>query len=106
MVDSDDLYGPMEVDDDFSTALGTETLADRDMIPHGFDNTPGSSADTLPIEIFEHRRFLRVERSATLRSGQKVSKIWDHGTEYRALDTLQLDKYCKCNHCNKGQHDV
>ena len=27
MVDSDDLYGPMEVDDDLSTALGTETLA-------------------------------------------------------------------------------
>jgi hypothetical protein len=28
-----------------------------------------------------------------LRSGQKVSKIWDHGIEYRALDTPQLDKY-------------
>jgi len=54
MVDSDDLYGPMEVDDDLSTALGTETLADRDMVPPGFENTP---ADTLPIEIFEHRRF-------------------------------------------------
>jgi hypothetical protein len=35
MVDSDDLYGPMEVDDD-------ETLVDRDMVPPGFDNTPGS----------------------------------------------------------------
>src|SRR5271170_4029923 len=78
MVDSDDLYGPMEVDDDLSTALGAETLADRNMVPPGFDNTPGSSADTLPIDIFERRRFLRVERSATLRSGQKVSKIWDH----------------------------
>ena len=32
MVGSDDLYGPMEVDDDLSTALGTETLADRDMV--------------------------------------------------------------------------
>ena len=42
MVDSDDLYGPMEVDDDLSTALGTETLADRDMVtPSGFDNNPG-----------------------------------------------------------------
>ena len=50
MVDSDDLYGPMEVDDDLSTALGTETLADRDIVtPPGFDNTPGSSADNLPI---------------------------------------------------------
>jgi hypothetical protein len=60
MVDSDDLYGPMEVDDDLSTALGAETLADRNMVPPGFDNTPGSSADTLPIDIFEHRRFLRA----------------------------------------------
>jgi hypothetical protein len=87
MVNSDDLYGPMEVDDDLSTALGTETLADRDMVPLGFENTPGSSVNTLPIEIFEHRKFLKVERSAALRSGQKVSKIWDHGIEYRALDT-------------------
>jgi hypothetical protein len=31
--------------------------------PHSFDYTPGSSADTLPIEIFEHRRFVRIERS-------------------------------------------
>jgi hypothetical protein len=85
MVDSDDLYGPMEVDDDLSIALGAETLADRNMVPPGFDNTLGSSADTLPIDIFEHRRFLRVERSATLRSGQKVSKIWDHGIEYRLV---------------------
>jgi hypothetical protein len=83
----------MEVDDDLSTALGAETLADRNMVPPSFDNTPGSSADILPIEIFEHRRFLRVDRSATLRSGQKMSKIWDHGIEYRALDTPQLDKY-------------
>jgi hypothetical protein len=55
MVDSDDLYGLMEVDDDLSTALGTETLADRDMVPPGFpwlplaslgfDNAPGFSAD-------------------------------------------------------------
>ena len=75
MVDSDDLYGPMEVDDDLSTALDTKTLADRDMVPPGFDNNPGSSADTLPIEIFEDRRFLGVEHGAALRSGQKVSKI-------------------------------
>jgi hypothetical protein len=35
-------------------ALGTETLADGDMVPPPcFDYTPGSSADTLPIEIFE-----------------------------------------------------
>jgi hypothetical protein len=83
----------MEVDDDLSTALSAETLADRNMVPPGFDNTPGSSVDTLPIDIFEYRRFLRVERSATLRSGQKVFKIWDYRIEYRALDIPQLNKY-------------
>jgi hypothetical protein len=53
----------MEVGDDPSIALGTETLADRDIVSPSFDYIPSSSADTLPIEIFEHRRFLRVERS-------------------------------------------
>ena len=46
MVDSDDLYGPLEVDDDLSTALGTETLADRDIVtPLASTTPPGSSAD-------------------------------------------------------------
>jgi len=53
----------MEVSDDLSTALGIGILADRDMVPPSFDYSPGSVADTLPIEIFEHRRFLKVERS-------------------------------------------
>ena len=63
MVDSDDLYGPMEVDDDLSTALGAETLADRNMVPPGFDNTPGSSADTLPIDIFDITQLIGGEIS-------------------------------------------
>jgi hypothetical protein len=42
MVDSDDLYGPMEVNDDLSTAMGTETpLQIETWYPPGFDNTPG-----------------------------------------------------------------
>jgi hypothetical protein len=63
MIASDDSYGPMEVGDDLSTALGTKTLGDRDTVPPSFDCTPGSSAYTPPIEIFEHRRFLSVEHS-------------------------------------------
>jgi hypothetical protein len=63
MIDSDDLHSPIEVSDDLSTALGTEALADRDMVSLSFDYTPGSSAGALPIEIFERRRFLKVERS-------------------------------------------
>jgi hypothetical protein len=63
MIDSEDLYSLIEAGDDLSTALGTEALADRDMVSLSFDYTPDSSADALPIEIFEHRRFLRVKRS-------------------------------------------
>jgi hypothetical protein len=85
MIDSDDLYGPMEVGDVLSTALGTETLADRDMVPPSFDCTPGSSADTLAIEIFEHRRFLRVER--------RIKKLITPGENTRADDTI---KACGC----------
>jgi len=33
MIASDDLYGPMEVGDDLSTALDTETLAGKDTVP-------------------------------------------------------------------------
>jgi hypothetical protein len=39
MIDSDDLYGPMEVGDGLSTALDTETLADRGMVSPSFDYT-------------------------------------------------------------------
>jgi hypothetical protein len=52
----------------------------------------------LPIEIFDNRRYLKVERSVTLRKGAKLSKIWNHGTEYRALDTTNLDKHWKRQH--------
>ena len=38
-------------------------FADRDMVSPSFNYTPGSSVDTLPKEIFEHRKFLRVEHS-------------------------------------------
>jgi hypothetical protein len=96
MTDSSELYTGMEIDDDISSAIGTETLADRDLITPGFDNAPRARTEGLPIEIFDNRRYLKLERSATLRKGAKLSKIWNHGTEYRALDTTNLDKYWKC----------
>ena len=36
--------------DDLSTAFGTETLAEREMVPEGFDNAP-SSTNSAPIEL-------------------------------------------------------
>lgn len=35
----------MEVDNELSTTLGSETLTDRDIIPHSFDSTLGSSTN-------------------------------------------------------------
>jgi hypothetical protein len=44
-------------DDDFSSALGTEALAARDMVPEGFDNAPQAPAS---IEhLIQGRRYLR-----------------------------------------------
>ena len=91
----------MEVSDDLSTALGTETLTDSDMVSPSSDATPGSSADTLLIEIFEHRRFLRVERS--------VKKLTTPERNALADDTI---KACGClkvwwdQDLNRGQRDV
>jgi hypothetical protein len=58
---------------------------------------------TLHRSLTPDRRYLKVECSATLRKGAKVSKIWSHGTEYRALDTSNLDKYWKCQHCKNDK---
>jgi hypothetical protein len=69
--------------------------------PAGYPNssiaTPSSEA--LAIEILEGRRLLKVDRSASLRRGVKVSKIWHHGFEYRLLKTPQLNKHWRCKHC-------
>jgi hypothetical protein len=107
MIDSDDLYGPMEVNDDLSTAPGTETLADRDVVSLSFDYTPGSSADTLPIEIFEHRRFLRIERSVkrlitpernalagnTIKVCGCLKVWWDQGRQPQQLGSGEMAEY-------------
>jgi len=52
MADSDDLYTEMEADDILSTALGTETPVDCNMVPPGFVDTPTStpSLEVLTID--------------------------------------------------------
>jgi hypothetical protein len=84
-------------EDDLSSALGTETLAARDMVPEGFDNTPRARVPT--EQLIQGRRYLKVDQSANKRNGSKVSKIWQHRSELRALDTPNLDKYWLCNFC-------
>jgi hypothetical protein len=76
-------------DDNLSTALGTETLAVRDMVPEGFDNTPRARGS--PEQTTQGKRYLVVEQSANKRHQSKISKIWQYGIELRALDTPRLD---------------
>ena len=67
--------------DDLSTALGTEG---REMVPEGFDDAP-NLRDSMHIEVVGGRRFLKVDQTANLRAGSKVSKIWEHDFEYRSV---------------------
>jgi hypothetical protein len=83
MTDSDELYTGMDVDDDLSSTMGTETLADRDLVPPGFNNTPRARTEGSQIETFQHRRYLKVERSTTLRKGAKISKSGIMGPGHR-----------------------
>ena len=58
-----------------------------EMAPEGFDN----ARDSMPIEVVGSRRFLKIDQTANLRAGSKVSKIWEHGFEYRSLDNRLCD---------------
>jgi hypothetical protein len=60
--------------DDLSTALCTESLAAKDMIPEGFDTTP--RAGGVLEQLIQGRRYLRVDQSTNKRNNSKVSKIW------------------------------
>ena len=85
-------------DNDLSSALGTETLAARDMVPEGFDNTPRARVPT--EQLIQGRRYLKVDQSANKRNGSKVSKIWQHGGERRRIDDGTMDRYWRCGHCD------
>jgi hypothetical protein len=65
--------------------LGTETLAARDMVPKGFDNTPRAHASI--EQLIQGKRYLRVDQSANKRHNSTVSEIWQYESGLRALDT-------------------
>jgi hypothetical protein len=65
--------------------LGTKTLVAKDIVPKGFDNTPRAPASIK--QLIQSKRYLRVDQSANKRHNSKVSKIWQYGSELRALDT-------------------
>jgi hypothetical protein len=72
----DSSFDANEPDDDLSTAFGTETLAEKDMIPEGFANTPSSRSE-MPVDVIGDGRYLRVDQSANIRAGSVISKIWN-----------------------------
>ena len=91
----DSSFNADRLGDDLSTAFGTETLAERNMVPEGFAHTPTPRTD-MPIEVIGSGRYLRVDQSANLRANSVVSKIWSHSFEYRSLDHGLRDKYWRC----------
>ena len=98
----DSSFDANEPDNDLSTAFGTETLAERDMIPEGFANTPSSRSE-MPVDVIGGGRYLRVDQSANIRAGSVISKIWNHGFEYRSLDHGLRDKYWRCKYCRPNK---
>jgi hypothetical protein len=91
------------LNDDISSAMGTDTLVANDMVPEGFQASSGKRSD-LPIQLINGKRYLTVDQSANQRHGSKVSKIWQYGTELRALDRNRLDKHWLCSLCLPTRH--
>jgi hypothetical protein len=92
MISSFDAERP---DNNLLTALGTETLAERDIVPEGFQDRPNS----ITVEVINRAKYIKVDQSANLRAGSVSSKIWLHGDEYRSLDDGLLNKHWRCRHC-------
>ena len=86
----------LDEEDYLSSASGTETIVARDMVPEAFDNTAG--AHGVQEQGIQSRRYLKVDLSANKHTGSRISKVWQHGSELRALDTPNLDTQWLCNH--------
>ena len=87
MTGSSELYTGMEVGDDLSSAMRTETLAGS-RIPPDFDSAPSARTESLQIEIFDNRKYLKVERNITLRKDAKPSKIRNYRAESHSVQGL------------------
>jgi hypothetical protein len=76
-------------DDDLSTAFGTETLAERDMVPEGFANTPTSRTD-IPVEVIGGGRYLRV-KYVPMERWQKTASLGAGRGEGREAQRRRLE---------------
>jgi hypothetical protein len=52
-----------------------------------------SRSQGLLVRLIYGKRYLEVDQTANQRHQSKISKIWQYGTEIRALYTDNLDKY-------------
>jgi hypothetical protein len=82
MTDSGELYTGIDVNDNLSNAMGTETFAHRVLVPPGFDNNHRARTEGLQIETFQHRRFLKVDLANTRESFGGAKKLLDAGDKY------------------------
>jgi hypothetical protein len=89
---------PDLLDDDLSSAMGTETLLAHDLVPDGLLASSKGLAEQ-QIHHIGGARYLVVDQTANRRHSSKVSKIWQYGIELRALDSPNLDKYWLCHQC-------
>jgi hypothetical protein len=83
LAEIDSSFSADRSDDDLSIAFGIEILAGRDTVPESFANT-STSGINIAVEIIDDRRYLRINQNANLRANSVVSKIWNHGFEYRS----------------------
>jgi len=81
-------------ENELSTAIGSGTRIASEIARDDSDNTP-----KLPIRTINGKRYLEVDQSANQRAGSKISSIWQHGLELRAMDSPNLDKYWLCVLC-------
>lgn len=79
MISTDADMSDFKSDSALSDTLDTETLAVRSMMPDDYCQS---------FVWIEGRQFLKVEHAANIRSGTPVSKIWQHGMEYRLTSDL------------------
>jgi hypothetical protein len=84
----------VDEENDLSIAIGSGTRITSEIARDGSGNTP-----KLPIRTINGQRYLEVDQSANRRAGSKISPIWQHGLELRAMDSPNLDKYWLCGLC-------
>jgi hypothetical protein len=68
---------------------GDNLLAGREMVSESFDNAPNSRVN-MPKELVSGKGFLKMDQTAELHAGSKVSKT--------SLDNGLYDKYWRCKY--------